>query len=70
MRKKDNTPTYIILTGVLPFIIPILAGIYKTTFESWDMLSWLVLYSYIFWPSYLIGLLLIIFGIIKLIRRK
>ena len=70
MRKKDNTPLYIILTGALPFIIPIFAGIYKVTMQSWDMLSWLVLYSYIFWPSYLIGLLLILFGIIKIIRRK
>ena len=37
MKKKDNIPTYIILTGFLPFIIPILAGIYKVTIESWNM---------------------------------
>ena len=34
MKKKDNTPLYIMLSGALPFIIPILAGIYKVTFES------------------------------------
>lgn len=69
MKKKDNTPTYIILTGTLPFMIPFLAGIYKVIFESWDILSWLVLYSYIFWPSYLIGLILIIIGVVKLKKR-
>ena len=69
MKKKDNTPLYIILTGSLPFMIPILAGIYKVTIESWDILSWLILYSYLFWPSYVIGLILIIIGIVKLKRR-
>jgi len=68
MKKKDTTSKYIILTGLLPFIIPILAGIYKITIESWNMVDWLILYSYIFWPSYIIGLILIIIGIIKLKR--
>ena len=69
MKNKDNIPTYIILTGFLPFIIPILAGIYKVTIESWNMINWLIIYSYIFWPSYIIGLILILIGIIKLKRR-
>ena len=69
MKKKDNTPLYIILTGALPFMIPILSGIYKVTIESWNIFSWLILYSYIFWPSYVIGLILIIIGIVKLKRR-
>ena len=69
MKKKDNTPLYIILTGALPFMIPILAGIYKVTIESWNIFNWLILYSYLFWPSYVIGLILIIIGIVKLKRR-
>ena len=69
MKKKDNIPTYIILTGFLPFIIPILSGIYKITIESWSMINWLIIYSYIFWPSYIIGLILILIGIIRLKRR-
>lgn len=69
MKKKDTTTKYLILTGMLPFIIAILSGLYKTTIESWNMIDWLILYSYIFWPTYLIGFFLIIIGIVKMIRR-
>lgn len=69
MKKKDTVSKYLILTGILPFLIPILAGIYKITIESWNMIDWLILYSYLFWPTYLIGFLLIIIGIVKVIRR-
>ena len=69
MKKKDTTSKYIILTGFLPFMIPILAGIYKITIESWNMIDWLILYSYIFWPSYIMGLILIILGVIRLKRK-
>ena len=41
----------------------ILSGIFKVYYESWDMISWLVFYSYIFWPTYLIGIFLIIIGL-------
>jgi len=69
MKKKDSISKYLILTGTLPFIIAILSGIYKTTIESWNFINWLILYSYVFWPTYIIGILLIIIGIIKIIRR-
>ena len=69
MKKKDTISKYIILTGCLPFMIPVLAGIYKITIESWNMVDWLILYSYIFWPSYIMGLILILIGVLK-IRKK
>ena len=63
MKQKNTAWKYLVLTGTLPFIIPIFSGIFKVYYESWDMISWLVLYSYIFWPTYLIGIFLIIIGL-------
>lgn len=69
MKKKNTTWKYLLLTGSLPFMIPILSGLYKMTIESWTLLDWLILYSYIFWPTYLIGFLLIVIGIIQKFKK-
>lgn len=60
----------ILAIGICPFILPIIVGIYKMSIESWTMLDWLVMYSFIYWPTYIIGLVLIFLAASKLVEKK
>ena len=71
------------IIGLIPFIIPILLGIGSTIFGHAGLcffvcekvygikafLESIYLYSYLLWPSYIIGLLLIVFSTIKLKKK-
>ena len=56
------------LVGIVPFIVPFVLGIYRMSIEHWELFDWLILYSYVYWPTYLIGFILVVislFGIVK-----
>ena len=55
--------------GICPFVIPIVLGLYHMVIESWTLPDWLVLYSFLYWPTYLVGLGLIILAAIKLKKK-
>lgn len=59
-----------LVIGIIPFITPIVVGIYKIMMESWSFLDWIILYSYVYWPTYLFGLLLLIVSVYKLRKKK
>ena len=68
---KKTIPCKILLfVGVIPFIVPLALGIYRIQIEAWTMIDWLVLYSFIYWPTYAIGMALIIFSAVMLARTK
>lgn len=67
MRKKAIWKLLLIV-GVIPFVIPFVLGIYRMSIESWKLSDWLVLYSFVYWPTYLVGLVLIVVSIFKLIK--
>ena len=50
--------------GIVPFVLPVLVGIYKINSESWTIPDWLILYSFLYWPTYLIGAALIIAAVV------
>lgn len=66
------------MIGVLPFVIVLCGGIYSAIIGyspiymsaihyGWDaLMNYVFLWSYLYWPSYLIGILLIILSILKL----
>ena len=54
--------------GIFPFVLPILIGLYRMQIESWTLPDWLVLYSFLYWPTYLVGLVLILLSAWKLFR--
>ena len=60
----------LIAVGVLPLLLPFALGVYRMSIESWAMGDWLVLYSYIYWPTYVLGLGLIAAGVILRSRKK
>lgn len=80
MKKKNILWEIILIFGILPFVISLVFGIYSaiTGFSGLCILSCkdiyglqafvdsIVMYSYIFWPTYVIGIILLIISIIIL----
>lgn len=66
--KKKLIWKLLLIVGVIPFVIPFVLGIYRMSIESWNYGDWLILYSFVYWPTYLIGLVLIAISIFKLIK--
>ena len=58
------------LAGLVPFILPIVIGLYTMTIESWDYLDWLILYSYVYWPTYVAGIILMGISLAGIIHQK
>ena len=56
--------------GMLPLVLPFILGVYHTMIESWKLGDWLILYSYIYWPTYVLGILLIVVGIVLRKKKK
>ena len=65
--KKIEIWKIMLCIGICPFLIPVALGFYKMSIESWAFFDWLVLYSFLYWPTYLIGLVLIGISLYNLI---
>ena len=70
MMKKHAIWLTVLLLGIVPFVFPFLSGLYRMTIESWSMFDWVVMYSFIYWPTYLIGMLVIPIALFQLLRCK
>ena len=68
--KKDGLWRGVFLLGLLLLLAPFALGIYHAHIESWRLMDWVVLYSFLYWPTYLIGLGLMLFAIVKLKKSK
>lgn len=60
-----NIWNYLFYTGFLPFIIPVLMALYSMSVESWNFFDWILLYSVIYWPTYIVGIILILIAVRK-----
>jgi len=58
--KKKILRNLMLWIGIVPFVLPVLVGFYKISIESWTIPDWLILYSFLYWPTYLIGAALIV----------
>ena len=58
----------LLVIGIIPFIVPFVLGLYRMSIESWNYGDWLILYSFVYWPTYLVGLVLVAVSIFKLIK--
>lgn len=78
---KKNIWIILLILGLLPFIVVLIGSIYVsiTGFGGLTMnhyygfeafIDWLILWSYIYWPSYIIGIVLILLSIIKLKNKR
>ena len=57
MKKIWN---YLFFAGFLPFIVPVCMALYSMSIETWVFFDWILLYSVIYWPTYVIGILVIV----------
>ena len=67
---KKNLWRLLIGIGTIPLLLPFILGCYHMWIESWTMGDWLILYSYIYWPTYVLGLALIVAGVVLWRRKK
>jgi len=58
----------LLVLGIAPFGFPFVLFLYRSSIETWTLGDFLVLYSYLFWWTYLAGLLLAAAGLV--LRRK
>ena len=66
MKSKKLWWTLLIL-GVLPFAIPFCGFAYEMiNASSWKLFDYWLLYSFLYWPTYILGFILIIISVIKL----
>lgn len=61
---KKHLWKILIIVGVIPMVLPFILGVYHTMIESWKVLDWVILYSYLYWPTYVLGISLIVAGIV------
>ncbi len=60
----------LLVLGIFPFVLPLVLGAYRMSIESWTMIDWLVMYSFIYWPTYVVGIILLIVSLKKLLKQK
>ena len=60
-----------LIIGLLPFIIALLTTVYTMIVEGshWTFTEYLFLYSFIHWPEYVIGIVIIALSLFKLKRN-
>ncbi len=53
-----------VLAGIGIFVLPVVLCGYHMWIESWNAVDWLVLYSFVYWPTYALGVFLIAAGLV------
>mgnify|MGYP003328785218 CR=1 FL=1 len=57
----------LLIIGIIPLAAPFIGFVYEMiNSSSWTLFDWLVLYSFVYWPTYVIGVVLIIISVCKL----
>ena len=68
--KKNLIWNILLIIGIVPFLLPFVLGLYRRSIESWTMFDWLVLYSFIYWPTYLSGAVAIAVSVVGKIAKR
>ena len=66
--KKETLWKILFAAGLCPFLLPFLTSVTRAT--GWTLLDWLILYSFVYWPTYLAGAVLAGFAAWRLAARK
>ena len=57
----------LLIIGIIPFAAPFIGFAYEMiNSSSWTLVDRLALYSFFFWPTYVVGLILTIISVYKL----
>ncbi len=68
LMKNSLVWKMLLVIGMFPFVLPFILGIYRMSIESWSLLDWLIMYSFVYWPTYIIGVVLIVISVYKLFK--
>ena len=64
--KKKKLWWFLLMIGSIPFVAPFIGFAYEMiNSSSWTLVDWLVLYSFVYWPTYVVGLILIFISVCK-----
>ena len=67
--KNKKLWWFLLTVGLIPFAAPFIGFAYEMiNSSSWSLMDWLVLYSFVYWPTYLVGLALIAISVSKLMK--
>ena len=67
--KNKRLWWFLLAVGLIPFAVPFLGFAYEMlNSSSWSLVDWLVLYSFVYWPTYLVGFVLIAISVYKLMK--
>ena len=65
--KNKRLWWFLLAVGLIPFAAPFIGFAYEMlNSSSWSLMDWLVLYSFVYWPTYLVGFVLIAISAYKL----
>ena len=65
--KKKLLWWILLIIGIIPFVAPFIGFAYEMLISSsWALVDWLVLFSFVYWPSYVVGLILVVISVCKL----
>ena len=69
--KKQLIWKIALFIGFIPFAAALLTGVYTMIVEGehWTFPEYILLYSVIYWPYYLIGIIIIVFSLFRLKKR-
>ena len=68
--KKQKLWRVLLTIGMIPFAAPFIGLAYEViNSSSWRMVDWLILYSYVFWPTYAAGVIVIIISFVCKLRK-
>lgn len=57
----------VLVVGMIPLVFPFLNFAYEMLISSsWKLGEWLLLWSFVYWPTYIVGVILIILSVCKL----
>lgn len=70
MKIKQLLARLLIFLGTVPFLTALICGLPPFRASNLTYFDFLILYSYLFWPTYILGVLLLAAGIIWSIAQK
>ena len=70
MKFRKCLPVLLIILGTVPFLAALILGlpIFRVSYLTYG--EFLILWSYLFWPTYIFGVLLMLGGTVLTILRK
>ena len=68
--KKQKLWLVLLIIGMIPFAAPFIGFAYEVINSSlWRMVDWLILYSYVYWPTYVVGVILFVVSFVYKPRK-